>query len=62
MISNNESDHHCKRGQGGGLMIVGRHNFLDNDDHRHDRGDGDDDDWFPIMMMMTLKEGGLMIG
>ena len=44
------------------MIFVGRHNFLDNDDHRHDRGDGDDDDWFPIMMMMTLKEGGLMIG
>ena len=59
---NNESDQHCKRG-GGRLDDCWRPHFLDNDDYRHDRGDGDDDDRFPIMMIMTLKEGegGLMI-
>ena len=38
------------------MIFVGRHNFLDYDDYRHDHGDGDDDNRFPIMMM-TLKEG-----
>ena len=45
------------------MIFVGRHNFLDYDDYRHDHGDGDDDNRFPIMMIMTLKEeeGGLNI-
>ena len=40
---NNESDHYCNRGQGGGLMIVGGSNFLDNDDNGNGE-DNDDDD------------------
>ena len=42
-------------------MIVGGRNFLDNDDHRHDCGDGDDAPPLPPLMdnpqKMLTKNG-----